>query len=143
MSLLSNTYQVDPSLTGRRVELVFDPFDMTDIAVNHHGKSFGKATPHTVTRHSHPKARPETVGAPPAPTGIDYLNLVAGEHHGRAGQAINFHALTGTPGAPPAVDGAEPDSTAEPAPVTEPGQVPGQLPLPEMPTPTVEAVEQQ
>jgi len=144
VSLLSNTYQVDPSLTGRRVELVFDPFDMTDIAVNHHGKSFGKATPHTVTRHSHPKARPETVDAPPAPTGIDYLNLVAGEHHGRAGQAINFHALTGiTPGSPPAVGGAEADITAEPAPVTEPGQVPGQLPLPEMPTPSMKDVEQQ
>ena len=143
VSLLSNTYQVDPSLTGRRVELVFDPFDMTDIAVNHHGKSFGKATPHTVTRHSHPKARPETVDAPPAPTGIDYLNLVAGEHHGRAGQAINFHALTGTPGAPPAVDGAEPDITAEPAPVTEPGQVPGQLPLLGMPTPSMKDVGQQ
>ena len=49
VSLLSNTYQVDPALTGRRVELVFDPFDMTDIAVNHHGKSFGKATPHDGT----------------------------------------------------------------------------------------------
>ena len=143
VSLFSNTYQVDPSLTGRRVELVFDPFDMTDIAVNHHGKSFGKATPHTVTRHSHPKARPETVDAPPAPTGIDYLHLVAGQHHGRTGQAINFHALTGTPGAAPAVDGAEPDVTAEPSPVTEPGQVPGQLPLPEMPTPSMKDVEQQ
>ena len=57
---------------------MFDPFDMTDIAVRHHGTPFGKATPHTVTRHSHPKARPETVDAAPVPTGIDYLNLVAG-----------------------------------------------------------------
>ena len=140
---MSNTYQVDPSLTGRRVELVFDPFDMTDISVRHHGAPFGKATPHTVTRHSHPKARPETVDAPPAPTGIDYLHLVAGQHHGRTGQAINFHALTGIPGAAPAVDGAEPDVTAEPSPVSEPGQVPGQLPLPDMPTPNMKGVEQQ
>jgi putative transposase len=122
VSLFSNTYQVDPSLTGRRVELVFDPFDMSNIAVNHHGKSFGKATPHTMTRHSHPKARPETAEDKPAPTGIDYLNLIADNHHGRAGDAINFHAL--------AVRAAPPDAAS----VTEPGQVPGQLPLPDMPT---------
>ena len=132
VSLFSNTYQVDPSLTGRRVELVFDPFDMTDIAVRHHGAPFGKATPHTITRHSHPKARPETVDAPPAPTGIDYLNLVAGQHHSRAGQAINFHALT-----------TDATPTQEPAPVSEPGQVPGQLPLPDMPTPNTKGAEQQ
>jgi putative transposase len=95
---------------------------MTDIAVRHHGTPFGRATVHTVTRHSHPKARPETVDAPPAPTGIDYLNLVAGQHHGRAGQAINFHALTTEA------------TTPEPAPVSEPGQVPGQLPLLDEPT---------
>jgi hypothetical protein len=41
------------------------------------------------------------------------------------------------------VGGTEPDITAEPAPVTEPGQVPGQLPLPEMPTPNMKDVEQQ
>ena len=122
---------------------MFDPFDMTDITVNHRGQSFGKATPHTVTRHSHPQARPETVDAPPGPTGIDYLNLVAGQHHGHAGQAINFHALTGTPGATAAGVGTEPDVTAEPAPVAEPGQVPGQLPLPDMPTPNTKGVEQQ
>jgi len=111
---------------------VFDPFDMTDIAVRHHGAPFGKATPHTITRHSHPKARPETVDAPPAPTGIDYLNLVAGQHHSRAGQAINFHALT-----------TDATPTQEPAPVSEPGQVPGQLPLPDMPTPNMKGVDQQ
>ena len=110
VSLHSNTYQVDPSLTGRRVELVFDPFDMTDIAVRHHGQPVGKAIPHTIGRHSHPKARPETVDAPPAPTGIDYLDLVAGTHHEpiRRRPAINFDALTTRhpePGAPaPATD---------------------------------------
>jgi putative transposase len=147
VSLFSNSYQVDPSLTGRRVELVFDPFDMTDIAVNHHGKSFGKAVPHTVTRHSHPKARPETAEEKPAPTGIDYLNLVAGEHHGHRGVAINFRALAGRATEPATrVDDAAPDPTPDtapdPAPVTEPGQVPGQLPLPNMPITTPKGVDQ-
>jgi putative transposase len=29
VSLHGNRYQVDPSLVGRKVELVFDPFDLT------------------------------------------------------------------------------------------------------------------
>ena len=33
VSLQGNTYQVDPLLVGHRVELVFDPFDLTTIAV--------------------------------------------------------------------------------------------------------------
>jgi len=120
VSLHANTYQVDPALAGRRVELVFDPFDMTTIAVNHHGKAFGTATPHQITRHSHPKARPETTDDPrpaPAPTGIDYLNLVAQGDHARAGAAISFHALTGPTG-----------PSGQPT-----GQVPGQQQLPGMP----------
>jgi len=155
VSLFSNTYQVDPALTGRRVELVFDPFDMSDITVNHHGTCFGKAVAHTVTRHSHPKARPETAHEKPAPTGIDYLNLVAGAHHARAGAAINFQALSditahtrtdasthrAATGAGPLhtstapADALAADAGLASAAVTEPGQVPGQLPLPGMPTP--------
>jgi putative transposase len=135
VSLYSNTYQVDAALIGRRVELVFDPFDMADISVRYQGKDFGKAVVHTLSRHSHPKARPETSQAPAlAPTGIDYLNLIADQHHTRTGSAINFHALS-----------ASQDSTAPPppgpgpapqVPAAEPGQIPGQMPLPDMPTPT-------
>ena len=33
VSLHGNTYQVDPSLAGRRVELVFDPFDLSILEV--------------------------------------------------------------------------------------------------------------
>ncbi|MEU1529799.1 Mu transposase C-terminal domain-containing protein [Streptomyces fagopyri] len=72
VSLQSNTYNVDASLIGRQVELVFDPFDLTDIDVRFGGRWFGKAIPHLITRHAHPKAKPETpVAGPPAPTGID------------------------------------------------------------------------
>ena len=36
--------------------------------------SYGQALPHNITRHAHPKARPETPEPAPAPaTGIDYL----------------------------------------------------------------------
>ncbi|ETZ96417.1 mu transposase family protein [Mycobacterium kansasii 732] len=60
VSLHTNTYQVDPALVGRRVELVFCPFDLETIEVRYHDKSYGKALPHKISRHTHPKAKPET-----------------------------------------------------------------------------------
>ena len=48
VSLHGNTYQVDPVLTGRRVELVFDPFDLTRIAVRSGGRDAGLAVPFQV-----------------------------------------------------------------------------------------------
>jgi putative transposase len=101
VSLHSNTYQVEPALVGRKVELVFSPFDLQTIEVRYCGKSFGKALPHNITRHTHPKARPETgEPVPPPATGIDYLNLTAQAHHEhvRGDQRIGFHALFGTNG---------------------------------------------
>ena len=87
MSLHGNRYQVDPGLAGRRVELVFDPFDLTVLSVRSGGKDAGTATPHHITRHAHPKARPEPLPGDDAPraTGIDYLALL-GEQHDQAGQ---------------------------------------------------------
>ncbi|MFJ9753110.1 DDE-type integrase/transposase/recombinase [Streptomyces chartreusis] len=94
VSLQSNTYNVDASLIGRQVELVFDPFDLTDIDVRFGGRSFGKAIPHLITRHAHPKAKPETPAAePPAPTGIDYLRLIDTERTKELGQRINYEVF--------------------------------------------------
>ncbi|MER7577876.1 Mu transposase C-terminal domain-containing protein [Streptomyces sp. NPDC126514] len=94
VSLQSNTYNVDASLVGRQVELVFDPFDLTDIDVRFGGRSFGKAIPHLITRHAHPKAKPETpVAVPPAPTGIDYLRLIDTERTKELGQRINYEVF--------------------------------------------------
>ena len=95
VSLHGNTYQVDPSLAGRKVELIFDPFDLTSIEVRWQGKPAGQAIPHVIGRHAHPKARPEQP-APPAPvTGIDYIGLIDAAHDTRlAGAAISFAGLT-------------------------------------------------
>ncbi|MER7817396.1 DDE-type integrase/transposase/recombinase [Streptomyces sp. NPDC096153] len=101
VSLQSNTYNVDASLVGRQVELVFDPFDLTDIDVRFGGRSFGKAIPHLITRHAHPKARPETpAAAPPAPTGIDYLRLIDTERTKELGQRINYEVFLPGPDQP-------------------------------------------
>jgi hypothetical protein len=112
VSLHGNTYQVEPVLVGRKVELVFSPFNLEHIDVRHGGRSYGPALPHVITRHAHPKARPETPDEAPAPaTGIAYLHLVADAHQQQvaAEERIGFHALYST------VD-------------TDPGQPPGQLP---------------
>ncbi len=58
VSLHGNVYEVDAALVGRRVELVFDPFDLTRIELRYHGRPMGQAVPHRIGRHVHRKARP-------------------------------------------------------------------------------------
>jgi putative transposase len=95
VSLHGNVYEVDASLVGRKVEIVFDPFDLTTVEVRWQGRPMGRGVPHTIGRHTHPKARPEAA-PPPAATGIDYLGLLAEQHERRlAEQArpIDYAAL--------------------------------------------------
>jgi putative transposase len=120
VSLQGNTYQVDPLLVGRRVELVFDPFDLTRIQVRLRGVPAGTAIPHRIGRHAHLKARPESPPELPAPTGIDYARLIAEIHQtqlGAPGTGVNYAALAGSTPA---------DSTA---PTSTNDQIPGQLDL--------------
>jgi putative transposase len=98
VSLHGNTFQVDQTLVGRKVELVFSPFDMETVEVRYQNKSHGKALPHHITRHVHPKARPEVSEQPSlAATGIDYLELTAHTHHEQvsADRRIGYDALFG------------------------------------------------
>jgi putative transposase len=107
VSLHGNTYQVEPTLVGRKVELVFSPFDLETIAVHYQGAHYGRAMPHRITRHTHPKARPETPEPAPAPaTGIAYLQLVADAHQQQVAddERIGFHALYSTTGQTPPTD---------------------------------------
>jgi putative transposase len=95
VSLHGNLYQVDPSLVRCTVELVFDPFDLTDIAVRHKGKPAGRAVPFAIGRHRHAKTRTgdDQQRAEPEPTGIDYLRILD-QAHGTSLQAgINYAAL--------------------------------------------------
>jgi putative transposase len=95
VSLHGNSYQVDAGLAGQRIELVFDPFDLTVLAVRAGGRDAGTAVPHQITRHSHPKARPEAGGEPPRPTGIDYLALIDAQHTAALAGRVNYAALAG------------------------------------------------
>jgi len=94
VSLQGNTYQVEPALVGRRVELIFDPFDLTRIEVRLRGAPAGIAVPHRIGRHAHLKARPETPPAPPTPTGINYAHLIDAAHHAELARGVNYAALT-------------------------------------------------
>lgn len=96
ISLHGNTYQVDAGLVGRKVELVFDPFDLARIEVRLVGAPQGLAIPHRIGRHAHPKARPETPPAtPPQPTGIDYAALIDTAHQAQLAHGVNYTALIG------------------------------------------------
>ena len=108
VSLHGNGFEVDAALVGRKVELVFDPFDLTDIEVRFEGRSMGRAVPVRISRHVHPQARPEAAPAP-VPTGIDYLALVARRRAAElAGEGIDYAALS-----PPAGDQAGSTATPE------------------------------
>ena len=98
VSLHGNIYQVDPALAGRRIELVFDPFDLTTIEARIGGAPAGLAIPHRIGRHTHPKARPETPpDPPPAPTGIDYAELIDTAHQTELAHGVNYATLSATP----------------------------------------------
>ena len=103
VSLHGNLYEVDPALAGARVELVFDPFDLTEIDVRHHGRSAGAATPFQIGRHVHPKAHAEAA-APAVPTGIDYLHLIEDRHTRSVGERLHYAQLSDPA---PAADAAQ------------------------------------
>jgi putative transposase len=107
VNLHANHYEVDAALVGRRVELVFDPFDLTQIEVRWQGRAMGAAVPRRIGRHVHHKARPDESAPPPAAaTGIDYLRLVEAQHTAELADRVRYSQL--------------PD-----------GHVPGQLTLPD------------
>jgi putative transposase len=97
VSLHNNRYQVDELLVGRKVELVFDPFDLTDIDVRYSGRAFGKAVAFAIGRHAHPKARPEHPDTPGEASGIDYLHLLDATHTQQLASRINYTALLSGP----------------------------------------------
>lgn len=105
VSLHSNRYSVDPSLVGRKVELVFDPFDLTFLRVRLDGTDRGTALPFQIHRHAHPEAKPEIPAETPTPTtGIDYLALIDEQHTTEIAAKVNYSAFGWNPPEPPPAD---------------------------------------
>lgn len=96
VSLHGNTFEVDAALVGRRVELVFDPFDLAAVEVRFEGRSMGAGVAHVVGRHTHPMV---TAGTPPPPaaTGIDYLGLIEARHAAELAARIDYSGLAAKP----------------------------------------------
>lgn len=92
VSLAGNRYSVEPGLVGRRVELRFDPEDMTSISVWCEGLAAGVATPFVLSQHTHP-AVPQAARAPAPPTGIDYLGMVLEAHNEATSGVIAYRDL--------------------------------------------------
>jgi putative transposase len=104
VSLYANRYEVDPALAGRKVELAFDPFDLTRIEVRYQHRPMGLATPLQIGRRTHPQAQREL--PPLAPTGLDYLKLLAEQRDAEwSGQRIDYSTL--------APDGGDGDGDGE------------------------------
>jgi putative transposase len=94
VSLYGNSFEVDAALVGHKCQLIFDPFDLTEIEVRYEGRAMGRAVPVHIGRHTHPKARPEAA-SPALPTGIDYLALVQKTREAElAGRRIDYATLT-------------------------------------------------
>ncbi|MEV7958993.1 Mu transposase C-terminal domain-containing protein [Streptomyces sp. NPDC088141] len=96
VSLHNNRYQVDPR--GQRVELVFDPLDLSFLRVRANGQDAGTALPYQISRHSRPKARPEIPAELPRPmTGIGYLGLIDTAHTRTVAEKVNYAAFAVDP----------------------------------------------
>lgn len=92
VSLYGNNYEVDQALVGRKIDLVFDPFDLSLINVRYMGRDFGTAITAKISRHSHPMVithAPETI----KPSGIDYLAMVDKKHREQLGSPIGYREL--------------------------------------------------
>jgi hypothetical protein len=108
VSLHGNRYQVDPALTGRRVELTFDPFDLNVLFVRHHGKDAGPrpriTSPGTPTPRRARKT-PAAATTPPAPpastTSPSSASSTTGEENARSTTGPSSIPPTATARPPP------------------------------------------
>jgi len=84
IELQGNTYQVPTHLSGQKIELRFDPFDLSNLELWFDGKNLGKATVTQQGREKH-IAVERLVTQPPAQpaqpkSSLDYLAVLRAEH---------------------------------------------------------------
>ena len=83
IELQGNTYQVPAHLAGRKIELRFDPFDLSNLEIWLDGNNLGKATVTQQGREKH-IAVERLASEPPQPTkpksSLDYLAALRQEH---------------------------------------------------------------
>jgi len=96
VAMHGNSYEVDPELAGRQVDLIFDPLALLDVEVRLDGHHRGLAVPLQIKRHVHPRAQPKPE-KPAEPTGIDYLGLIRQRRAQELERRIDYRHLPGPP----------------------------------------------
>lgn len=83
LALQGNTYQVDPHLAGRTVELRFDPFDLSQVEMFLDGRSLGVATVLNQNRQKHlavERLATEPLAPPKPKSSLDFLAALRAEY---------------------------------------------------------------
>lgn len=107
VSFNGNQYEVDPDLVGRRVQLRYDPTDLTHIQVFDNDQPAGMATPQQIRRHIDPKLHQQTTPEPGPATGVSYLDALLERH----AQQLSGHMSYQPPQTnPPNPDPPDPDA---------------------------------
>jgi len=91
ISLQGNTYQIDPALAGRTLELRFDPFDLSRIDLYLDGQPLGTATVTIQQRQRHLQVE-HLATDPPAPpkpqSSLDFLAALREEYRAQQQQEL-------------------------------------------------------
>jgi putative transposase len=93
VTMHGNRYELGAALAHQRVELIFDPFDLSRVQVRADGRAAGEAVALQIRRHVHPRARRDTAPGEPKQTGIDFLGLIEARHRARTARRIDYRAL--------------------------------------------------
>jgi len=107
IKMFNNLYQSDPLWAGRKIEAVYDPFDLSRLVdVVYQGHSAGPAQQIQIRRHVAPKAvnaaKDEHLTQTSTATGVDYLALLKDDHDTHATRAgVDYRALSTQPPAAP------------------------------------------
>jgi transposase InsO family protein len=75
-SFRGNRYRVPAYLRGQKVQLRYDPFDLTQIEVWLNDALLQLAEPDRIVTTIHPDVEPDPVPSPPPDSGLDYLALL-------------------------------------------------------------------
>lgn len=92
VSLNGLKFEVDGALCGQRVELHYDPDDLSRVDVWFQGRHYGQAVPHLVGRHV-PVQQQLPLPPPPEAVGIDYLGLVEEQHRQNSVGRLSYRDL--------------------------------------------------
>jgi putative transposase len=118
IALQGNRYQVDPALVGRKIELRYDPFDLSHMELYLDGRSLGTATLTLQQRQRHLKVE-RLVTEPPDPpkpkSSLDFLATLREEYclqqQRELGQLHFSHIASDWPAPPDPTPPADPPPT--------------------------------